>query len=139
MARTPKDITDAELAVLDQLWEQGESTVRDIAIELYPEVGSSDLATVQKLCERLEQKGFVTRERQRRPQRFRAALERHDLLGRQLRNVAERFCSGSYAPLVTHLLRGAALSEQEIRTLREQVEELSQSPRAGHRPARRRE
>ena len=53
MARTPKDITDAELALLEALWDDGPASVRTLADSLYPEAGSSESATVQKLCERL--------------------------------------------------------------------------------------
>ena len=37
MARTPQDVTDAELAVLQVLWEEGPCTIRRIADRLYPD------------------------------------------------------------------------------------------------------
>ena len=36
MARTPQDITDAELAVLNVLWEHGSCTVRFLTDTVYP-------------------------------------------------------------------------------------------------------
>jgi predicted transcriptional regulator len=54
MARTPNDITDAELGVLQVLWDLGSATVREIVERLYPESTLSLHATVQKLLERLE-------------------------------------------------------------------------------------
>ena len=58
MARTPQDITDAELAVLQVLWHAGATTIRQLTDTLYPQGGSAHYAAVQKLLERLEKKGW---------------------------------------------------------------------------------
>ena len=58
MARTPQDVTDAELAVLQALWEHGPLPIRRITEVLYPEGKTAQYATVQKLLERLETKGI---------------------------------------------------------------------------------
>src|SRR5260370_41368073 len=63
MARTPQDVTLAELKVLELLWERGPITVRQITDTLYPDGGVSKYATVQKLLERLEEAEFVVRDR----------------------------------------------------------------------------
>ena len=55
MARTPRDITDAELAVLQVLWDAGPLPIRRITGRLYPGGTAAQYATVQKLLERLEQ------------------------------------------------------------------------------------
>src|SRR5262245_2383266 len=126
MARTAKDVTDAELAVLEVLWRRGESSIREIADELYPGGASSELATVQKLCERLVAKSFVARHRGRRPQLFAAAVDRQQLIGRQLKLVADKLCAGSYTPLLNHLVEGSALTAEEIGALRDLVQRLDQ-------------
>ena len=63
MTRKKKDVTDAELALLQVLWESGGLTIRDLTDAVYPEGGESDYATVKKLLARLESKGFVHRDR----------------------------------------------------------------------------
>ena len=63
MERAPQDATDAELAVLQVLWDQGPVTVRTITDVIYPKGTASHYGTVQKLLERLEAKGFVNRDR----------------------------------------------------------------------------
>src|SRR5713101_4114325 len=59
MARTAQDVTETELAILQVLWDRGPSTRRQITDVLYPRGGQAQYATVQKLLERLETKGFV--------------------------------------------------------------------------------
>src|SRR5262245_51653869 len=48
MTRVPQEVTDAELAVLQVLWNQGQASVRQLMDVLYPEGGASAFATVQK-------------------------------------------------------------------------------------------
>jgi len=132
MGRPPKDVTEAELAVLQVLWERGPASVRELADVLYPGGGPSELATVQKLLERLLAKRCAARERRGRPQRFRAAIERPELIARRLQAVAETLCEGSYTPLLTHLVEGGALRQEELRHLRDLVERLERA-----RPRRR--
>ena len=123
MARTPKDITDAELAVLQALWDDGTASIRELVERIYPGGGSSEYGTVQKLCERLLAKGFAARDRRRRPHRFRAILDREQLIARRLSSMADKLCAGSYVPLLSHLVQGG-LTRDELRALREQVDAL---------------
>lgn len=124
MARTPRDVTDAELAVLEVLWDEEAATVREIAERLYPGGGNSETATVQKLCDRLQAKQYVERDKTVRPATLRAAIDRGDLIGRHLKGVADKLCAGSFTPLLTHLVEAAGLTPDDIRELREQVDRL---------------
>ena len=86
MARTPRDVTDAELSVLRILWDRGPVAVREIA-RIQSEAGPvTQAATVQKLLERLEDKGWVTRDRTGPVQLFQATADRDDLIGQVLRD-----------------------------------------------------
>src|SRR3954452_16080355 len=124
MARTSQDVTEAELAILSRLWETGPAAIRRLAEEVYGQDGTSAYATVQKLLDRLEAKGFVARDRSGAVHVFRAAVGRDELIGRRLRAVADTLCGGSLTPLLTHLVRGRRLSDQERQALRTLVEQL---------------
>jgi len=137
MARTPQDITDAELAVLQLLWDAGPLPIRRITDRLYPGGATAQSATVQKLLERLEQKDCVTRDRSAAVHVFAAAIGREDLIGRRLQAVAEKLCGGSWTPLLTHLVSVQRLSAKERHELRRLIEELDASPTASSRKERR--
>ena len=130
MARPKKDVTDAELAVLEVLWEKGTATVRQIAETLYPQCTSSEHATVQKLLDRLKAKECVDRDRSVWPHEFHATIERDDLIGRRLKSMAEALCGGSLQPLLTHLVRNTKLSQQDRQSLRALLDELDKEKRA---------
>jgi predicted transcriptional regulator len=126
---TPPDVTDAELAVLQALWEQGEATIRQLTDVLYPEGKAAHYGTVQKLLERLEAKGCVRRDRAPWPHRFTAAVDRDTLIGWRLRATAEKLCGGSLTPLLLHLLRAEQLNPDERQELRSFLEQLKKPSR----------
>jgi BlaI family transcriptional regulator, penicillinase repressor len=126
---TPPDVTDAELAVLQTLWEQGEATIRRLTDVLYPQGKAAQYGTVQKLLERLEAKGCVRRDRAPWPHRFTAAVDRDTLIGWRLRATAEKLCGGSLTPLLLHLLRAEQLNPDERQELRSFLDQLKKPSR----------
>jgi len=119
-------LPDAELAVLKVLWERQAATVREIMEALYPQGETSEYATVQKLLDRLQGRGCVTRQRRARAHVYTPAVDRDRLIREQLREAADRLCEGSLTPLLTQLVDAENLSPQDIRTLRALVERFDQ-------------
>ena len=117
-------VTDAELAVLRLLWQQGPSTIRQLTAELYPDGGTSAYATVQKLLDRLSAKGCVSRRAAGRANVFSAEVGRGDLIGRRQQDIADTFYDGALSPLLTHLVNRSELSEEDLSALRRRVDEF---------------
>jgi predicted transcriptional regulator len=126
MVQSQSDVTEAELAVLEILWERDTATVRQIAEAIYPQCTNSEHATVQKLLDRLKSKGCVDRNRTVWPHQFFATVKREQLIGRRLESMAERLCGGSLQPLLTHLVSNTKLSAEDRRSLRALLDELDQ-------------
>jgi predicted transcriptional regulator len=124
MPPLPQDVTDAELAVLQTLWEQGPSTIRRLADLLYPGGTAAQYGTVQKLLERLENKRCVRRDRSPWPHVFTPAIDRETLIGWRLRTMAEKLCGGSMAPLLLHLLRAEQFNPEERKELRAFLDQI---------------
>jgi BlaI family penicillinase repressor len=126
-------ITDAELSILQVLWERGEATTREIAAALYEEVTDPKMASAQKLLERLETKGCVERDRSQRAHRFRPRVSREVFLRSRLQALADRLCDGAVVPLVTTLLRSKGLSRRDREELRKLITSLWPSEGSGRR------
>ncbi len=118
------NVTNAELAVLQTLWERGPCTIRQIADILYPGGKAAQYGTVQKLLERLEDKKCVTRDNVPWPHVFSAAVDRATLIGWRLRDTAEKLCGGSLTPILLHLLDAEQYDEEERLELRSFLEQL---------------
>ena len=124
MGRPAQDITESELAVLRILWDREASTIRQLTDVLYPRgAAAAQYATVQKLLDRMEAKGYVRRDRTLFVHVFAAMLDRDELIGRRLRSLAETLCDGSLTPLLTHLARAKDLTDEERLALRSIIDE----------------
>jgi BlaI family transcriptional regulator, penicillinase repressor len=142
MNRIPKDVTDAELEVLQALWGQGRpTTVRQLVELLYPDRGmqassalKAEYASVLKLLERLEAKEYVRRNRDQPVQVFEASVDREGLLGRWLDAVAETLYGGSLTPLLANLISSQRLTSEDRASLRALLGELA--AKIGEKPHR---
>jgi predicted transcriptional regulator len=124
MGHPQRDVTEAELAILQVLWEEGTATVRRLIERLYPPGGASAHATVQKLLERLEAKGCIRRDRSGPVQVISPAIGREVLVRRRLRDIADDLCGGSLAAMLSHLVKPGRLASRDRKALREFLQQL---------------
>jgi BlaI family penicillinase repressor len=115
-------VSDAELAVLQLLWDQGRLTTRQITEQLYPKQSGSDLATVQKLVQRLENKKLVGRDRSLFVHTIIARIDRNAFAAQRLAETAAKLTSGSLKPLLAHLVESDQLSPDELDELRKLID-----------------
>lgn len=115
-------ITDAEMVLLQALWDDGPATVRDCV----GRVEGRDWAytTVQTLLSRMEAKGLVTCDRTGQAHVFAPAVSRKGLLKGRLRELADQLCGGMATPLVLALMDDTQLTPDEIAALREQLDRM---------------
>ena len=112
-------LANAELAVMDLLWERADRmTAREIREALYPNEKKAQHGTVQRLLQRLEEKGFVERDRSISVHFFSAAVSRESYAGGQLESLADKLTAGSFAPLITHLVEHKKISREEVAKIR---------------------
>ncbi len=112
-------LANAELAVMNLLWKEAPLTARQIREQLYPNETKPQHGTVQRLLQRLEEKGFVKRDRNLPVHLFSAAITRQAYAGSQLESLTDKLTGGSLAPLITHLVEKRKISRDEIDRLRE--------------------
>ena len=124
MTRQFPDLPDAELSVLQALWDHGPATIRQLTDAIYPQGTDAHYSTVQKLLDRLEAKGCITRNRTSWAHTFQAVLGRNELIGHRLEAMAEKLCGGSLTPILTNLVRSKRLTARERREIRKLMEEL---------------
>ena len=116
-------LPNAELALMELLWRRGRLTSRDIIDELYPDATRPQHGTVQRLLQRLEDKGCVVRDRDLGVNAFTPTLTRESYATGQLEVLAERLTGGSLAPMLTRLVEHNKLPRTEIERLRRILED----------------
>lgn len=124
MVTPTKDVTVAELAILEKLWEHRSASAKELSLWLYGSAGASDIATVQKLLSRLEAKECVTRDREQWPHLFYAAITRDDLITQRLQATANELSDGSIGSLITHLVQANKLSARQRDRLRKMLDDM---------------
>lgn len=118
------DVTDAERDVMERLWAGGPTPVRALAESLSTAERPVIAPTVLKLLERLENKGFVRRDRRRNPHQFSATVSRDELIERRLQALAGDLCGGSLVPLVSCLVERGRLTDEDRATIRRMIDEM---------------
>ena len=111
-------LANAELAVMNLLWQNDRLTARQIREQLYPDAAKPQHGTIQRLLQRLEEKGCVERDRSLFVHLFSAVISRQTYAGRQLESLADKLTAGSFAPLITHLVEEKKISRDEINRIR---------------------
>ena len=122
--------SDAELAILQVLWERGPSTVR----EVYERIGrarGTGYTTVLKLMQIMAAKGLVERDESQRSHVYRAMLERGATQRRLVVDLLERAFGGSGRDLVMQALATRRASPDELAEIRSLLDELENEKKEG--------
>ena len=124
---TTERLTNAEMAIMELLWESDRLTARQIREQIYGDSKKAQHGTVQRILQNLEEKGFVQRDKSLGVHLFSSVIGREEYGGLQLESLAEKLTGGSIAPLLTHLLDEKKLTSTEIKRLRKLLEEAQKS------------
>jgi predicted transcriptional regulator len=113
------NLTEAELRLMDIVWDKGAVTVGEVAAAL-PSVPGLAYNTILTTLRILEQKGYVrhTKAREGRAFVYRAIVGRKQASRNALRHLVRGFFANSPELLVLNLLDDGDLSQRELRNIR---------------------
>ena len=106
-------ISDAELAIMEILWEQAPLTATEVA-ERIPAERDWSLPTVKTLLSRLLSKAAVEHSADGRRFLYSPLVERDDYVTHESRRLVDRLFGGKFMPLVAHLAEQEKLSDADI-------------------------
>lgn len=115
-------ISEAELHVMEALWERHPATTEELALTLLPAQGWQ-LATLKTLINRLLGKGAVAAERDGKRYLYSPLLQREEWLRSQSSHFLERCFGGRLSALVAHFAEEKPLSEEDRRALQALLKE----------------
>jgi len=113
--------TNAELAILRVLWDQGPTTVRVVHETLSGPRGTGYTTTL-KLMQIMADKGLVSRDDRARTHVYRARLTREQTQRQLVSDLVNRAFEGSASALVMQALSSQAASAEELAEIQELIE-----------------
>lgn len=124
MSRNIRRLPDAELTVMQALWDCESPATRVQIAQQIPEDHVMALTTLLTLLTRLGEKGFLAVEKAGRGNIYTPLITREDYLAVQSQRFLNQLCGGSVPMLASALCR-SGLSKAELTQLRQLLEEES--------------
>ncbi len=125
MARNQSiDLTQAELRVMEVVWQKGKVTVAEV-VEALAKTADPAYNTVLTMMTILERKGYVVHVAPKVGRAFiyHAKVDRAKARGNAVRNLLGRFFHDSAEALVLNLIENEKLSDAELKRVRELLKE----------------
>jgi BlaI family transcriptional regulator, penicillinase repressor len=119
--RKSPTLTEAELRIMEVLWEKGASTVQQVleALTPHPTLAYNSVLTTIRI---LEKKGYVEHIKDGRAHIFQALLGRKQASQSEVRHLISRFFGNSHEELVLNVLEDRGLDSNELQRLREMLQ-----------------
>lgn len=115
--------TDAELEILNVLWQRGPSTVREV-YEVLLETKDIGYTTVLKFMQIMSEKGLVSRDESDRRHVYEAERAQDETQRQLLADLLDRAFQGSATKLVMQALSSKKASREELAEIRQMLDEL---------------
>lgn len=124
MMKKNLSVSDAELEVLKELWQESALTARQLTERLQQRTSWSE-PTIKTLLLRLLQKNAVSRSAQDKVFVYSAVVSRDEYRYAAGRNLLDRLFNGVAGELLTCLVRNEAMSKNDIEELKKLLDDAA--------------
>ena len=120
--RTSPTLTEAELRIMNVLWQKGAGSVQQILDGLpgHPALAYNSVLTTVRI---LEKKGYVKHVKDGRAHIYLPLVGRKEATRFEIRHLVNRFFQNSHELLVMNILEDASIDAEELHRLRKLMEE----------------
>jgi len=108
-------LTEAELPIMDILWQKGSAVVTDVVGLANSAVAYNTVLTTLRI---LERKGYVRHTKEGRAFVYHPVVERGEASRKAVRNLVKRFFQDSPELLILNVLEDEQLAESELDRLK---------------------
>lgn len=122
MARSKSaTLTEAELRIMNVLWEKGSATVHEVlqVLSTKPSLAYNSVLTTIRI---LETKGYVKHLKDKRAHVYMPKIDRKDATRSEVRHLVSRFFGNSHEQLVLNILEESSIDADELAHVRELLE-----------------
>jgi BlaI family transcriptional regulator, penicillinase repressor len=114
-------LTEAELRVMNVLWEKGQATVQQV-LDAMPEKLNLAYNSVLTTIRVLETKGYLGHKKDGRAHIYEPVIARAEASRSEVRHLVSRFFANSHESLLLNLLEEQNLGADELKRLREMLQ-----------------
>src|SRR5215470_10303740 len=120
--RASTTLTEAELRLMNVLWQRGPATVHQLlqALPRNPVLAYNSVLTTIRI---LEKKGYVKHAKDGRAHLYTPIVERKEASRFAIRNLVSRFFRDSHELLVLNILQDEDIDAEELKRLRELLQQ----------------
>jgi len=115
-------LTEAELRLMDVLWQQGPSTVQQV-LDALPKKSQLAYNSVLTTIRILEKKGYLRHIKDGRAHVYRPLVARSEATRSEISHLAHRFFKNSHEMLVLNILEDRGVNADELQHLRQLLEQ----------------
>ena len=120
--RKSATLTEAELRLMDILWQKGPSTVQQV-VDALPEKQPLAYNSVLTTMRILEKKAYVEHVKDGRAHVYKPLVERKEASQFEIRHLVSRFFKDSHEALVLNIIEDQSIDAEELRRLQELVKQ----------------
>ncbi|MGZ3497682.1 MAG: BlaI/MecI/CopY family transcriptional regulator [Vulcanimicrobiaceae bacterium] len=118
-------LTEAELRLMEVLWQKGRATVADVTSALPPPpIAYSTVLTTMRI---LEQKGYVDHQEDGRAYVYRPIVAREDAAKSAVGQLLSKFFKNNSGELALRLVADERPSDEELRRLKALIEHYEEN------------
>lgn len=119
--RQSATLTEAELRIMEVLWQRGSGTVQHV-LQGLPEKPALAYNSVLTIIRILERKGYVEHVKDGRAHVYAPLIPREDARRSEVRHLVSRFFKDSHEQLVLNILEERGLGQEELDRLKEMLD-----------------
>ena len=119
--RKSATLTEAELRLMEVLWQKAPATVQQV-VEHLPEETPLAYNSVLTTIRILEKKGYVKHVKDGRAHVYSPTVERKEATRSEIRHLVSRFFGDSHELLVLNILEDESMDAAEVERLRKMLE-----------------
>ncbi len=119
--RKSPTLTEAELRLMEVLWQKGPATVQQVLQDL-PEKTPLAYNSVLTTIRILEKKGYVKHVKDGRAYVYTPLVKRQEATRSEIRRLVNRFFGSSHELLVLNILKDQSVDAAELKRLRKMLE-----------------
>jgi BlaI family transcriptional regulator, penicillinase repressor len=114
-------LTEAELRIMNVLWQKGPATVHEVlqALPPKPALAYNSVLTIVRI---LEKKGYVKHDKDGRAYIYTAQVDREHATRSEVSRLVSRFFGNSHELLVLNILEDKGIDAEELERVRQLLE-----------------